>query len=108
MSAYTYVETNETVTLNCGANYCPYEYDDYLEQEINKKIAEKALDKVQGEQKDLESDNKKLKSDIEDYKKKITKAESDIKDNEGNQAKKKTEIDAQKKVVDEIIKQMRK
>lgn len=75
-----------------------------VEEELN--TTEKALSKLEGEQKDLESENKKLKDDIEDYKKKISKAESDIKDNEGKQGKKKGEVEAQKKVVDEVKKKL--
>lgn len=71
-----------------------------VEEELT--AAEKVLDKLEGEQKDLESENKKLKDDIEDYKKKISKAESDVKDNESKQGKKKTEVDAQKKVKDDV------
>ena len=48
-----------------------------VEDELS--AAGKVLDKLEDEQKDLESDNKKLKDDIEDYKKKISKAEGDIK-----------------------------
>ncbi len=70
--------------------------------------AEKALGKLEDDQKDLEKKNKGYKDDIEDYKKKITKAESDIKDNEANQSKKKSEIDAQKKVTDDIRKKLDK
>jgi hypothetical protein len=72
------------------------------------KDAEKALSKLEDDQKDLEKKNKGYKDDIEDYKKKIAKAESDIKDNETSQGKKKTEIEAQKKVVDEVKKKLDK
>lgn len=70
---------------------------------LEKKVKdnEKALGKLQDNQKDLEKENKSLKSDIESYKEKIKKAEDDIKKNEENQLKKKAEIEAQIKVVDE-------
>jgi len=65
------------------------------------KDAEKALNKLEDNQKDLEKENKNLKSDIESYKEKIKKAEEDIKKNEQNQSKKKSEIEVQKKAVEE-------
>ena len=68
--------------------------------------AQKALNKLQDDQKSLEKDNKSLKSDIEDYKAKITKAEDDIKKNEGDQTKKKAEIDAQLKVLESVKKKL--
>jgi predicted RNase H-like nuclease (RuvC/YqgF family) len=71
-----------------------------LEEKL--KIAEKLLEKLQGDQKDLEKENKNLKGDIESYKSKISKAEDDIRTNEGNQSKKKSEIDAQRTVIDQI------
>lgn len=75
-----------------------------VKDELNS--TEKALGKLEGEQSDLEKENKGLKDDIEDYKKKISKAESDIKDNEGKQTKKKSEIEAQKKVVEGVKKKL--
>jgi len=69
-------------------------------------LVAKLLDKVEGEQKDLETENKKLKEDVEDYKKKISKAESDIKENESKQSAKKTEVEAKKKVVDDVKKKL--
>ncbi|HYG53042.1 MAG TPA: hypothetical protein VD905_19215 [Flavobacteriales bacterium] len=60
---------------------------------------EKLLEKEMDQQKDLEKKNADLKSDIEDYKKKIATAENDIKTNEENQVKKKEEIEKQKEVV---------
>lgn len=94
-----------------------YSYMEKLMKEFAKKISKNAvedelvavakiLDKVEGEQKDLVSENKKLKDDIEDYKKKISKAESDVKENESKQSAKKTEVEAQKKVVDEVKKKL--
>ena len=65
------------------------------------KSSEKALSKLEDNQKDLEKDIKNLKSDIENYKGKIKKAEEDIKTNEINQVKKKAEIETQKKVVED-------
>ena len=70
------------------------------------KDAEKLLEKYEGEQKDLEKDNKEGKEDIEDYKKKITETEEKIKKNEEDQKKKKEEIEAQKKVVKEVADKM--
>jgi peptidoglycan hydrolase CwlO-like protein len=66
------------------------------------KVAEKLLLKLESDQKDLEKDNRGLRNDIEDYKKKISKAEEDIKTNEANQSKKKAEIDAQKTAVEQV------
>lgn len=77
---------------------------------LEKKVKdnEKALGKLEDNQKDLEKENKGLKSDIESYKEKIKKAEDDIKKNEENQTKKKAEIETQKKVVDESKKLLNK
>ncbi|MES2513231.1 MAG: hypothetical protein V4580_03775 [Bacteroidota bacterium] len=72
------------------------------------KDLEKALGKLEDNQKDLEKANKSSKSDIEDYKGKIKKAEDDISKNEADQTRKKTEIEAQKKVVDDAKKIMDK
>ena len=66
------------------------------------KEAQKAMDKLKEQQKELEEKNSDLKKDIENYKEKIHKAEEDIADNKNNQEKKKAEIEAQRKVVDEI------
>lgn len=77
-----------------------------LEQKV--KDSEKALGKLEDNQKDLEKENKNLKSDIESYKDKIKKAEDDTKKNEENQTKKKAEIEAQKKVVEEAKKTLSK
>lgn len=67
---------------------------------------EKALEKLEDQQKDLEGENKDLKGDIEDYKKKIAEAEEKIKKNEENQKTKKGEIEAQKKVVATVKEKM--
>ena len=77
---------------------------------LEKKVKdnEKALGKLEDNQKELEKENKNLKSDIESYKDKIKKAEEDIKKNDENQVKKKSEIEAQKKVVDESKKLLSK
>ena len=72
------------------------------------KDLEKALGKLEDNQKDLEKDNKGYKSDIEDYKAKIKKAEDNISKNEADQVKKKSEIEAQKKVVEDAKKVMEK
>lgn len=66
------------------------------------KDAQKALDKLKDQQKELEEKNSDLKKDIENYKDKIKKAEDDIADNKNNQEKKKAEIESQRKLVDEI------
>ncbi len=66
------------------------------------KDQEKALSKLEDNQKELEKDNKNAKSDIESYKEKIKKSEDDINKNEADQTKKKAEIEAQKKVVEEV------
>lgn len=70
------------------------------------KDQEKALSKLQDNQKDLESANKGYKGDIADYQDKIKKAEANIKTNEENQVKKKAEIETQKKVVEEAKKKL--
>ncbi|MGE0566682.1 MAG: coiled-coil domain-containing protein [Bacteroidia bacterium] len=67
---------------------------------------EKAFGKLEDGQKDLEKENNKLKSDIEDYKKKIADAENDIKKNEENQKKQKELIEAAKKTLDETKKKL--
>lgn len=77
-----------------------------LEEKV--KDAEKALSKLEDNQKDLEKENRGLKSDIESYKEKIKKAEDDTKKNEENQTKKKAEIEAQKKAVEEAKKMLNK
>ncbi len=66
------------------------------------KEAQKSLDKLKDQQKELEGKNSDLLKDIENYKSKISKAESDISDNKSDQSKKKAEIESQRKVVDEI------
>lgn len=73
-----------------------------LEEKV--KDAEKALGKLEDNQKELEKENKNLKSDIESYKEKIKKAEDDISKNEQNQTKKKSEIEVQKKAVEDAKK----
>jgi len=77
---------------------------------LEKKVKdnEKALGKLEDNQKDLEKENKNLKSDIESYKEKIKKAEEDIKKNEENQVKKKAEIETQKTVVEDSKKLLNK
>jgi hypothetical protein len=69
---------------------------------------EKALSKLEDNQKELEKDNKNAKSDIDSYKDKIKKSEEDIKKNEADQTKKKAEIEAQKKVVEDVKSVMNK
>lgn len=67
---------------------------------------EKALEKLEDQQKSLEKENSDLKSDIENYKKKIAEAEDKIKKNEGDQKTKKGEIEAQQKVVATVKEKM--
>lgn len=64
------------------------------------KDAEKALGKLEDDQKDLEKANKNSKDDIANYKDKITKAQTDLVTANAEVVKKKAEIDIQKKVVD--------
>jgi hypothetical protein len=66
------------------------------------KVAQKAMEKLNDQQKDLVKDQQNLQKDIEDYKAKIKKAEDDIVKNKSDQEKKKQEAEAQKKVVDAI------
>ena len=74
-----------------------------------RKEAEKKLEKIQDQQKDLTRSNEKLASNIDDYKKKMEEYKQRIKEAEDNIAKNKTELekrkqefDAEKKIVDEI------
>ena len=66
------------------------------------KDAQRALEKLKEQQKELEEKNSDLNKDIDNYKYKIKKAEEDISTNKTDQEKKKAEIEAQRKVVDEI------
>lgn len=66
------------------------------------KAAQRTLDKMNDQQKDLAKDQEKLQKDIEEYKSRIKKAEDDIVKNKSEQEKKKQEIEAQKKVVNTI------
>ena len=63
---------------------------------------QKALKKLESDQKSLEKKNAGLLADIEDYKKKIAKAEEDIKTNLKQQEETKVKMETQKKVVDEV------
>lgn len=65
------------------------------------RLAEKSLDKLKEQQKELEEHNDDLRKDIENYKSKIKKAEEDLISNKTDQEKKKAEIETQLKVVDE-------
>ena len=74
-----------------------------------RKAAEKVYSKLEDEQHDLEKQQKKSTSNIEDYKakiedynKRIKEAQDDLVKNKTDQEKKKTELDAQKKAVDAI------
>ena len=66
------------------------------------KEAQRAFDKLNDQQKELEEKNSDLNKDIENYKSKIRKAEEDIETNKTNREKKKAELEAQRKIVDEI------
>jgi hypothetical protein len=66
------------------------------------KQSEKALAKLQDEQKDLEKKNQKMKDDIKEYQEKIKKNEEEIKKNEEDQAKKKNELESQIKTVNSV------
>ena len=63
---------------------------------------EKVLKKLQGELEGLEKDDKKLDSDIADYKEKIQKAEADKLTNGKNREAKSSAISAQQQVVDGV------
>lgn len=74
-----------------------------------RKAEEKKLDKLADEKRELEKQQEKLTSNIEDYKakieeynKKIKEAQDNLAKNKTDQEKKKTEVDAQKKVVDAV------
>lgn len=69
------------------------------------KVQQKALDKLNSQEKDLEKDNKNLNSDIEDHQNRIKKDQDNIVKNKDDQAKKQTEISNQQKVVDDLAKQ---
>lgn len=65
------------------------------------KTQQKALDKLNGQEKDLEKENKNLNSDIVDYQNKIKKDQDAIEKNKNDQAAKQKEITQQQQVVDE-------
>ncbi|MBC7861590.1 MAG: hypothetical protein IAF38_01370 [Bacteroidia bacterium] len=80
---------------------------------VQVKVAEKALEKLNDKQKDLEKGKKDMEENIVDDKAKIKKAEEDIKKNEENIKKNETDqleqkklIEAQKKVTDDVKKKM--
>jgi predicted nucleic acid-binding Zn-ribbon protein len=64
------------------------------------KVNTKQLEKLEGNQKDLEKKNASLKQEVVDYKTKITKAEKELVDNGNDIEKKKSEVGVQRKVVD--------
>lgn len=66
------------------------------------KEEEKALDKLQKDQSNLEKDNEGYHTDIDNAKDKITKAENNIKTNADDQIKKKQEITEQQKRLDDV------
>lgn len=75
---------------------------DFVEDQM--RDANKALEKLQDKQKDLEKDNKNLDGDIKNYEEKIKKAKEDIEKNKKDIETKKTEIEAQKKVTEAVKK----
>jgi hypothetical protein len=68
------------------------------------KTQQKALDKLTGQEKDLEKDTKNLNSDIVDYQNRIKKAQDQIEKNKDAEGKKQTEISNQQQVVDDLNK----
>ena len=66
------------------------------------KAAQKLLDKLNDNQKDLVDKKRDLEVDIDDFKNKIKKAEDEIAKNKDAQDKKLKEIEAQKKALEEI------
>lgn len=103
------------VYMTSSANSDKYKFIEKMLKEFSVKLtkapleeklkeSEKVFVKSQEAQKELEKENKNLKSDIESYKEKVIKAEADVKKNELNQSTKKTEIEAHKKTVEEIKK----
>ncbi|MGP8214782.1 MAG: hypothetical protein ACLQQ4_04390 [Bacteroidia bacterium] len=68
------------------------------------KAQQKALDKLNSQEKDIEKDNKNLTSDISDYQNRIKKDQDAIEKDKDAMAKKQTEISNQQKVVDELSK----
>ncbi len=72
------------------------------------KAQEKALVKLESDQKKLEKENKKLQDNIESNKKKISNDEKTLKKNEDEQNKKKNEIETQRKLVNDVKERMGK
>ncbi len=68
------------------------------------KDQQKALDKLNSQQHDLEKDNKNLNSEITDYQNRIKKDQDALEKNKDDQAKKHTEISNQQTIVDDLTK----
>ncbi|HTB07701.1 MAG TPA: hypothetical protein VK806_12185 [Bacteroidia bacterium] len=68
------------------------------------KTQQKALSKLQDQEKDLEKDQKNQNSDIADYQNRIKKAQDAIEKDKDAQGKKQTEISNQQQVVDDLTK----
>ncbi|HRH02824.1 MAG TPA: hypothetical protein PLN13_10810 [Bacteroidia bacterium] len=66
------------------------------------KEAQKVLDNLTSQQKELEDKNNDLNKDIENYKSKIKKAEEEIESTTKEIGRKKSEIESQQKITDEI------
>jgi len=72
--------------------------------EYQLKTQQKALEKLNGQEKDLEKENKNLNSEITDYQNRIKKDQDAIEKNKNDQAAKQKEISQQQQVVDETTK----
>jgi hypothetical protein len=70
------------------------------------KSAKKTYDKLIDQQKSLEKDKKSMKSDIDEYTKKIKTAEENTLKNETNQVIKKAEVEKQKIIVSDLVKRL--
>jgi len=69
--------------------------------------AQKILDKMTDQQKDLEKKNANLNDDIKNWNEKIKKAQDDLKTNGDDQVKKKAEIETQTKAVNVVKDKMK-
>jgi hypothetical protein len=72
--------------------------------EYQLKTQQKALDKMNGQEKDLEKENKNLNNEVVDYQNRIKKDQDAIEKNKNDQAAKQKEISQQQQVVDETTK----
>lgn len=71
---------------------------------VQLKAQQKILDKLNGQEEDLQKENKNLNSDITDYQDRIKKDQDDLEKNKDEQSKKQTEITSQQQVVDDLNK----